>query len=91
MTPEKVKRIFAEHGLSVREFARLNGYSESLVYAVLAGKNKASRGESHRIAVSLGLKPEPQLAEVPSFVQSMLVHHGLPTASAFPAKEPQMS
>jgi hypothetical protein len=26
---------------------------------VLAGKNKASRGDSHRIAVALGLKPKP--------------------------------
>ncbi len=91
MTPEQVKRSFAEHGLSVREFARQNGYSESLVYAVLAGKNKASRGESHRIAVALQLKPAPTSLEVPSFVQSLLACHGQQQVGALSKKEPQMT
>ncbi len=68
MTPDQVKKILSEHGMSVRDFARRHGFSDSLVYAVLAGKNKATRGESHRIAVALGLKPTPKTAELPGFV-----------------------
>lgn len=72
MTPEQIKHSLAEYGMTVKEYARLNGFSESLVYAVLAGKNKASRGESHRIAVALGLKPPPPTVEVPAFLASAL-------------------
>lgn len=38
------------------EWARANNFRQDLVYAVLSGRSKASRGESHRIAVELGLK-----------------------------------
>ncbi len=72
MTPEAVKQSLAEHGLSVRDWARANGFSEMLVYAVLAKKNKATRGESYRIAVALGLKPAPDLNKTPSFIRSAL-------------------
>jgi gp16 family phage-associated protein len=68
MTPYQVKKILSEHGMSVRDFARRHGFSDSLVYAVLAGKNKATRGESHRIAFALGLKPIPKTTELPGFL-----------------------
>lgn len=70
MTPDQVKRILSEHGMSVRDFAKRYGFSDSLVYAVLAGKNKATRGESHRIAVALGLKPAPDTTDLPGFVSA---------------------
>lgn len=55
-TQEQVKREFADYGLSVSEWAKERGYSQALVYQVLNGNRKAIRGESHRIAVDLGLK-----------------------------------
>lgn len=82
MTPDQVKKILSEHGMSVRDFAKKHGFSDSLVYAVLAGKNKATRGESHRIAVALGLKPAPKTTELPGFVsefyESAWVEHPPP-------------
>ena len=55
-TPEEVKQIFAERGLSVSGWAKRHGFSQALVYQVLSGKRNPVRGESHRIAMALGLK-----------------------------------
>ncbi len=55
-TAEDVRTIFKERGVSLSYWARRHGFSESLVYQVLSGKRRACRGESHRIAVALGLK-----------------------------------
>ena len=55
-TPEEVKQEFAERGLSISGWAKSRGYSQALVYQVLNGSRKALRGESHKIAVELGLK-----------------------------------
>lgn len=51
-----VRASFADAGLSIAEWARLNNFSAGLVYHVLAGRNRASRGQSHKIAVALKLK-----------------------------------
>jgi gp16 family phage-associated protein len=45
-------------GMSIADWARLHQFRQDLVYAVLSGRSKCTRGESHRIAVRLGLKPE---------------------------------
>ena len=51
-----VKKFIAESGVSVAEWARANGFSSGLVYQVLDGRRKCVRGQSHRIALALGLK-----------------------------------
>lgn len=51
-----VRLIFDESGISIAEWARAEGFSAALVYQVIEGKRKCTRGQSHRIAVSLGLK-----------------------------------
>ena len=52
----ELRQYFVEDGVSVAEWARQRNFSLPLVYSVLKGKSRASRGESHRIAVALGLK-----------------------------------
>ncbi len=52
----QVREAFSASGVSVADWARQNQFSTPLVYAVLQGRNQASRGESHRIAVALGIK-----------------------------------
>ena len=47
---------FGHRGESIAEWARSHGFTRSLVYEVLAGRKKCLRGDSHRIAVLLGLK-----------------------------------
>ncbi|MFZ6657219.1 DNA-binding protein [Undibacterium sp. TJN19] len=56
---DEVKQRFFEQGTCIREWARAHEFDPFLVYAVLSGRAKAKRGESHRIAVALGLKPSP--------------------------------
>ena len=50
------KSIFKDSGVSVSEWARKNGFSSTLVYQVLEGKRKCLRGQSHQIALALGIK-----------------------------------
>lgn len=52
----QVRQEFLEEGMSVADWARTHSFSLPLVYAVLKGRNHATRGESHKIAVALGLK-----------------------------------
>ncbi|MBD9483882.1 DNA-binding protein [Pseudomonas sp. PDM14] len=44
-------------GLSAKEWAEQNELTPSTVYAVLNRQKKCLRGESHRAAVLLGIKP----------------------------------
>lgn len=55
-TTEDVRRDFERRGMSVATWARLHGYSPFCVYDVLLGRTKGLRGESHNIAVALGIK-----------------------------------
>ena len=54
-TPNEAKKEFERCGVSIAEWARSNGFSTTLVYRVLNG-TAAKRGQSHEIAVRLGLK-----------------------------------
>lgn len=52
----RIKAEFNQAGISVSDWARANGFDASLVYSILAGKNRGLRGKSHFIALKLGLK-----------------------------------
>ena len=43
-------------GLSITEFSRMHGFSGPLVMEILKGRKKCSRGQSHNIAIALGMK-----------------------------------
>jgi gp16 family phage-associated protein len=72
LTPEKIKSTFFEHGISIREWAARNGFSQDLVYAVLNRRNQATRGQSYRIAVALGLRDKPDMAAVPERLKACI-------------------
>lgn len=55
-TGTDLRAEFQRRGLSIAEWARVNGFSCALVYQVLAGRKRCLRGQSHQIAVRLGLK-----------------------------------
>ena len=55
-TGTDLRAEFERRGLSIAEWARVNGFSCALVYQVLAGRKRCLRGQSHQIAVRLGLK-----------------------------------
>ena len=53
-----LRHAFEHAGISVSEWADCHGFRRENVYAVLAGRTRGRRGEAHRIALALGLKPE---------------------------------
>lgn len=55
-TAEEARAEFQRQGLSISSWAIANGFSTNLVFEVLAGRKKCLRGQSHNIAVKLGLK-----------------------------------
>lgn len=62
MTTDRIKKKFRDEGITVTSWAEKNGFRRHAVYQVLNGFTKASYGNSHDIAVALGLKPNPQNA-----------------------------
>lgn len=61
-TLQSVKEAFEEAGVSVSDWADAHGFRRENVYAVLSGRTKGRRGQSHRIAAALGLKREIDIA-----------------------------
>lgn len=63
MTPQQVKAKFRERGESVASWADANGFPRDVVYRVLNGRTPAWRGQPHQVAVALGIKARPIVAE----------------------------
>ena len=55
-TAAQVRETFKRKGISITAWAIANGYSPNLVFEVLVGRRNPTRGQTHAIAVSLGLK-----------------------------------
>jgi len=55
-TIQQVKEEFSRKGISLSSWAKENGVSKNLVYQVLKGKRQCRFGQSHKIAVLLGIK-----------------------------------
>jgi gp16 family phage-associated protein len=59
MTAEEVRKGFRARGVTIAAWARDRGFNYRLVQKVLSGEAKCFYGESHRIAIELGLKASP--------------------------------
>ncbi len=55
-TPDEVKKDFKKKGISISAWSLANGFSPNLVFEVLSGRRNPTRGQTHNIAVTLGLK-----------------------------------
>lgn len=55
-TAQEVIKEFDLRGISAAEWARENGFTPNAVYQVLRARHVPTRGQSHRIAVALGMK-----------------------------------
>lgn len=55
----ELRRRFRAEGVNISAWARDHGFSPKLVHQVLRGGRSCNFGESHRIAVKLGLKDAP--------------------------------
>ena len=59
----EVRNLFEANGISVAGWSREHGFPSALVYRVLRGEAKCRRGETHRIAIALGIKPKTTLEQ----------------------------
>ncbi|HHL1989604.1 MULTISPECIES: DNA-binding protein [Acinetobacter calcoaceticus/baumannii complex] len=55
---KQVKDDFLISGKSIAEWSRENNFSPDLVYRILKNNRIPRRGESHKIAVQLGIKSQ---------------------------------
>jgi gp16 family phage-associated protein len=55
-TAAEARAWFTEHGISISEWCREHGFGVSLTRQILEGKKACVRGQSHQIAVLVGMK-----------------------------------
>ncbi len=55
-TPQEARAELERKGVSVSAWAVANGFNPNLVIMILSGQRKPLRGQSHNIAVKLGIK-----------------------------------
>ncbi|UUS56986.1 DNA-binding protein [Acinetobacter sp. YH16040_T] len=58
---EQVKEDFSSTGKSIAKWARDNKFSPDLVYRIFRNNKIPKRGESHKIAVKLGIKEQKDM------------------------------
>lgn len=58
---KQVRDDFIKSGISIAEWARDNNFSPDLVYRILKNNKVPRRGESHKIAVKLGIKEQKDM------------------------------
>lgn len=73
LTPEQVKAEFKAYGMSVAQFCRDNKLSRMSVADLLRGNALGLRGDSHRAAVLLGMKPDPVTKRIKHPFEKMAV------------------
>lgn len=56
LNAEQVRDEFRRHGKSISSWAEENGFSRATVNQVLTGRNAATIGVGHKIAVRMGIK-----------------------------------
>jgi len=67
-TPQQARAWLDYLGITIAQWSREHGFSEPLVHEVLTGRRACRRGQSHNIAVALGMKhgiPTTRPARVP--------------------------
>lgn len=59
-TRESAYQFFLANGISIRQWANEAQLPYTAVKNVLRERTKGTRGQSHKAAVALGLKPNPE-------------------------------
>ena len=59
----EILKLFEVTGESIAHWSRTRGFNPALVYRVLRGDTSAKRGQTHQIAIALGLKRPPTESE----------------------------
>ncbi len=59
-TPEQARQWLRDNGITATGFATQTGISHDAIKDVLSGRAKGNFGETHRAAVALGIKRNPE-------------------------------
>ncbi|MCW5650518.1 MAG: hypothetical protein KIS62_12295 [Ramlibacter sp.] len=59
-TPERAHAWIKAHGIAVADLARWNNLPRLVLVDLLRGRLRGHRGQAHRAAIVLGLKPDPE-------------------------------
>lgn len=59
-TPDTARAYVTAHGICLADVARYYRINRYALFDVLRGKGRGMRGNCHRAAILLGLKPDPQ-------------------------------
>ena len=58
MTPQDIKKQWRRQGITMKSWAKERGFNPDAVSMIINGQLKGRYGQSHRIAVALGLKTD---------------------------------
>lgn len=67
----EILKLFEVNGESIAHWSRSRGFKPALVYRVLRGDTSAKRGQTHQIAIALGLKRPPTELEQASLQKGL--------------------
>lgn len=59
-TPDTASAWAKAHGVAVADLARWNDLPRLVLVDLLRGRLRGHRGQAHRAAIVLGLKPDPE-------------------------------
>lgn len=82
---DHIRDLFEINGESIAHWSRCHGFSPALVYRVLRGEATAKRGQTHAIAIALGIKRAPTEDE-----KTLFLSHPLGQVHPREAKERDM-
>lgn len=63
-TAEQARAEFAAYGVTITDFCKRHQLNRMSVVDLLRGHGLGLRGDSHRAAVALGMKPDPRTKQI---------------------------
>lgn len=84
----RARSRLAEAGIGIEDWAIANGFKPSLARQVMTGKRLAIRGDSLKVAIALGLRPDPA---APASSHDRLPPHEAPAGRTLGAGRPVAS
>lgn len=68
-TPAQARAWLKAHGIEQNELAKQLGVPRMVIVDLLRGRCKGDRGQAHKAAIALGLKPSPDPNDAPPIVR----------------------
>jgi len=63
-TAAQARKWIEANGITIAKWSEEHGFSKFAVVDLLRGRRKGLRGDAHRAAIALGMKPNPRDVEL---------------------------